>query len=609
MSGHRTDATGDTSPHERPDIDPAHALSDVLAGAGTDSATAVAELERIGPLPEGFEPLRRSLIDHLQLLDATTAGIKASTAATRSILNSTQDAVFGVGHDGTCLFANDRVHDLLGVPAGALFGTLVHDTVHRRFVGIDRPDSCRFCDLSDDGFVDLYNEVILAADDEPRDVDHHAFAVDSGQASTGWVVRLVDVTARRNVERRYEALVSTIPVGVYTTTRDGTVVFANDRLLEIIDSSRDELLGTPITRTVHPADVDRYRHTIGAAFDDDRAFVLEHRVVRPGGDTTWVLSTGDVDRGRRGEAIGINGVYADITELKAAQSELERLNRTLESRVAQRTAELTDANTELQRSMEQLRRTQHALVEGEKMAALGNLVAGLAHELNTPVGVSRGAASHLDATVTRLRRALDRNEGHDELRRLADALHDAADLVVTNLDRSSDLVARFKRVSVDSTAREHRRFALRGNIVDAIANLRREFESDGINVYVDCDDDLEILGDPGTFTQMHTIVAANTLAHAFPTSFEGVRRFDVDVTVEGDSLTIDYRDNGVGADDDTRRQLFEPFFTTKRHKGGTGLGMHILYLLVTQHLGGSVTCRPNDPRGLAVRVQLPFARD
>ena len=321
-----------------------------------------------------------------------------------------------------------------------------------------------------------------------------------------------------------------------------------------------------------------------------------------------MLSSGDVDRDRAGEIVGINGIYTNVSELKLAQAQLQELNTTLESRIQQRTTELSAANEELRESMRQLQQTQTALIESEKMAALGNMVAGLAHEINTPIGISKGAASHLAAVVADYQARLQApDETQEETLRLAHTLTESADLIQSNLTRAAQLVARFKRVSVDQSYADERRFKLLENINDVVAGFSRELAAHQVTVDVHCDDQLEIWGDPGCYSQMHTIVLNNALDHAFPDASAGAERtVTIEAATEAAGLKIVYRDNGSGVSDEVRRRLFEPFFTTRRHRGGTGLGLHILYLLVTKTLGGRVTCEGKRGSGLELRIELPL---
>lgn len=545
----------------------------------------------------------------LDRAETSEEAMRASVAATRSILNSAHDAVLGVDVEGRCMFANRRLHELLGADIGSLVGRPVHDTLHRHLVGVNDVDAgagsdCKFCATPpESGVANFYNEVIRTAGDTFRDIDYESFTIETGAPHSGTIVTLTDITERRVIERRYATLVATLPVGIFTTDASGTVRFANDRFFELLGRREAHVVGAPVVGFVSSEDADLVRRTFDQASVGGKPFAIEHRIELPTGDLRWVLCTGDVDRNRRGDPVGVNGIYADISDLKSTQDELRRLNETLEARIEVRTAELREANDELEASMERLRQTQGALIEREKMAALGALVAGLAHEINTPIGVSVGAASHLAAILA----AYDRADGRGETTgkstaKLRETMGESADLIVSNLARASDLIQRLKRVSVDRAYQDERRFSLCRNIDDTVGILRRQLDDAHVVVDVQCDDDLEIFGDPGVYAQMHTIIVTNALEHAFPDRDGGT--IQIEASAGDDVIELVYRDDGVGVDDETRRQLFEPFFTTTRHSGGTGLGLHLLYLLVTTILHGEVKAENND--GLVLTVSVPM---
>ena len=584
-------------------------LRSALQPAVPDTASVLGRIDGLGVLPGELDAVK---LDIRRLIDgavATEEAIRASTTATQSILNSSQDAVLGIGPDGECLFANSRCHELVGVPVGTLIGTSVHDAIHARILGVADPDGCRFCSArTATDFQNFYNEALQSADGTVLDIDYHSFPVKSDAHSFSWVVTMTDISERRAIERRYESLVATLPVGIYNLDPAGRLVYANGRFFELVGVPREELLGEPLTRILHPDDAPAAEKTLAETMERGEPFLIEHRLRRADGRALWVLSSGNAHRDRAGEIVGVNGIYTDISDRKLAQAELEELNATLESRIEERTAELRFANTELRESMVQLQRTQEALIESEKMAALGNLVAGLAHEINTPIGISKGAASHLAAAVADFQAHVQESSADgDRVGKLGRVLTESADLIQSNLSRAANLIARFKRVSVDQSFADERHFSLLENINDAVASFSRELADADVTVDVQCDGQLQIWGDPGCYTQMHAIVLRNALDHAFSAlSAGGDRSVGIEVRSREAALTIIYRDNGRGVTDEVRRHLFEPFFTTRRHNGGTGLGLHILYLLVTKTLGGRVSCE-DAGQGMLLRVELPIS--
>ena len=188
-------------------------------------------------------------------------------------------------------------------------------------------------------------------------------------------------------------------------------------------------------------------------------------------------------------------------------------------------------------------------------------------------------------------------------------LRESSDLIDANLARAADLISRFKRVSVDQSYQEERNFNLRENIFDTVSNLKRQLDNLGVTLEVRCDEALQVFGDPGCYAQMHTIAVSNALLHAFDEE-DGLEDRVLLIAVETDAnrLRIVYQDNGKGLAEAERERVFDPFYTTGRNRGGTGLGLHVFFLLVSRRLDGSVSCNDVDPHGFALRAEIPLRR-
>jgi Signal transduction histidine kinase regulating C4-dicarboxylate transport system len=293
---------------------------------------------------------------------------------------------------------------------------------------------------------------------------------------------------------------------------------------------------------------------------------------------------------------------------RTAEEEVLRLNRDLEERVEQRTRELAEANQDLREAMDGLRRTQNQLVQSEKMAALGGLVAGVAHEINTPVGIGVTAVSHLGQKTREIRTLYDK----DEVRRsdLEDYLavaQETADMTLGNLERASELIRSFKKVAVDQTTEERRPFKVREYIDAILLSLRPRLKKTRHRVEVRCDPDLMVESYPGAFSQILSNFVLNSLTHAFDEGQEG--HMVVEAAASDGLLTLTYSDDGRGMEPEVLQRVFEPFFTTARSKGGSGLGLSIVYNLVTQTLGGTISCESAPGRGATFTVTVPLGRE
>jgi len=263
------------------------------------------------------------------------------------------------------------------------------------------------------------------------------------------------------------------------------------------------------------------------------------------------------------------------------------------------------AIAERERAITDLRQMQQELVDQEKLAALGRLVAGVAHEINTPLGSALTASTVLgrrtNEFVTRLSGGkLTRSEASDYCATAQEAVR----LIEGNLARAAELVASFKRVAADQTSEQRRRFLLADYLRDIAAGLSPRLKQTPHRLEVDCPPDLHLDTVAGALAQVVTNLVINSLVHAFPDGRSGRILLRVRDGAEG-SVEIDCEDDGVGVPADLRKKIFEPFFTTRRDSGGTGLGLHIVYNLVTTVLGGSIGVEEAPAGGSRFRLRLP----
>jgi len=287
------------------------------------------------------------------------------------------------------------------------------------------------------------------------------------------------------------------------------------------------------------------------------------------------------------------------TSLATIRQHVLQLERERDQR--RKTAELLAAK------VAELETAQNELVQSEKMASLGRMVAGFAHEVNTPVGVAVGAVSHTLESLMQTEHLLDQEEvSETELRAGFATLREASSLALSNLQRAADMVASFKRTSVDQTSGQERDFAVAELIDDVFRGMRNNFKRTSIELVADCPPMPMLHGLAGALVQVLNNLLMNSYLHAFE---EGARAGSIRIVARietADQLTIDYIDNGVGMDAATLARLFEPFFTTRRGKGGSGLGMYIVYNLVTQVLHGSLQCESQPGQGMHCHIQFPI---
>jgi|GEM_PF-4645338 len=283
----------------------------------------------------------------------------------------------------------------------------------------------------------------------------------------------------------------------------------------------------------------------------------------------------------------------------------------LNLRVSERTLQLQKEKDSLNEALRLLQETQEQLVEAEKIASLGGLVAGVAHEINTPLGNAAVASTHLKEEVALIKKSIL----NDELTRSAldDFLgntENATHLIYNNLERASNLVQSFKQVATDQSMEAKRLFNLKEYTDEVLNSIQPKFKRTRINITTICSETTEINADPGVYAQILSNLLMNSLIHGFDKDQSGEIVVDIQETTQGKSkdkvLLLIYIDNGKGMDDATRMSAFEPFFTTRRGTGGSGLGLHIVYNLVTQGLKGKIALESAPGQGVRFEISFPM---
>ncbi|MDR2452031.1 MAG: HAMP domain-containing histidine kinase [Candidatus Accumulibacter sp.] len=279
-------------------------------------------------------------------------------------------------------------------------------------------------------------------------------------------------------------------------------------------------------------------------------------------------------------------------------------NLTLQRHVEQQTRELQESNQRLQKALSDLQSAADQMIENEKLAALGSLVAGIAHEVNTPLGISVTAASHLEE----LTRTLSAHFAAGTMKK-SDLAHfigsgqEAAQIILANLARAENLIQNFKKIAVDQFSENWQTVELESCLKDIVVSLTPRLGKTKTKVSIQCPDTLRINTMPGALSQIFANLVANSLIHGFGEGQEGEIVIAAKVKKRGVVLT--YADNGKGIPDKNLGKIFDPFFTTTRGKGGSGLGLHLVYNIVTRSLKGSITVRSKPGEGVKFTLFLP----
>ncbi len=258
----------------------------------------------------------------------------------------------------------------------------------------------------------------------------------------------------------------------------------------------------------------------------------------------------------------------------------------------------------LNQALDELRTAQTSLIEREKLASLGGLVAGVAHEVNTPLGIALTAASHLDDLARGLFVELEHDRlSPQHLRDFQVVSQEGMRLILGSLERARHLIASFKQVAVDQSSEHRRRFDLRTVCEEIMFSLRPTYRRSGHDVELVCLDGIAMDSYPGALFQILTNLINNSLLHAFPEGRRG--RIAITVSNEVEHIVLRYRDDGVGMSKEVAERAFEPFFTTRRGSGGSGLGLHLVYNLTVQLLGGRIELISHPGAGCEFVLYLP----
>ena len=385
-----------------------------------------------------------------------------------------------------------------------------------------------------------------------------------------------------------QLIYDTAPIGLACLSPDCRYLQINQRLTEICGISVEDHLGRSVRDCV-PAlagSVEQIVRSImetgepvtGIEVAGQRADQVEQRA--------WITYWHPL-RAPSGEIVAVNVAAEEITERKRSEQAMRR---------AREVAEAT---------LEHLRETQASLIEAEKLAALGRLVAGVAHEINTPVGIGLTVASALQ----RRYEAFAIEVGRGDIRRSAlneflEMVRTASVQLVANLNRASELVQSFKQVAADSSRLEQRHFEVGELTEQVLIGLRPELRKRGLTLDVSCEPDLGMNSLPGPYGLVLSNLVLNSIIHAFPDGRPGTIRFQAR-SFGNDAVEIVLSDDGCGMSPQIRRQAFDPFFTTRRHEGATGLGLHIVHSMVVDRLEGRLALISEPGAGTTVRLVLP----
>ncbi len=385
-----------------------------------------------------------------------------------------------------------------------------------------------------------------------------------------------------------QLIYDTAPIGLACLSPDCRYLRINQRLTEICGISVEDHLGRSVADCV-PALADAVEQIVRSIVKTGEPVigieVKGQRTDQPE-ERFWITYWHPL-RASSGEIVAVNVAAEEITERKRTEQEMIRARDAAET------------------ALGHLRKTQESLIEAEKLAALGRMVAGVAHEVNSPVGNSLTVASALQRKARLFASEAARGGlKRSSLSEFVDLVQQASTQLVSNLNRAAELVEAFKQVARDQTQSHRRSFDAAEMTEQVLSHLEGELSDRGTALKLDLEPALELDSFPGPFGQVLVNLVTNSLNHAFPDDRKG----RIDIRLRGRDaghVELLVADDGCGMTPEIKRQAFDPFFTTRRQQGATGLGLHIVHTTVVEQLGGRIMLASEPGAGTTVQLILP----
>lgn len=376
---------------------------------------------------------------------------------------------------------------------------------------------------------------------------------------------------------------------------------------------KDENIGTTITsykKLIHPDDLHIFEHEVGEVLVGHTAeYSAQYRLKDKNDSWHWVADQGKViETTASKRPLRLSGTIRDISVIKRHEQELQKLNEELEKKVAEQQQECASQSEQLTDTLGTLKNTQDQLVESEKKASLGNLVAGISHEISTPIGVALTSASHNTLAIEHLQNLfLERKLTVKEMEKGLRQLKSSNERIESSINRTAQLIHTFKQVAVDHDQHEWRIIELPFYLIEIVPTFNAQ-------VGETCNFKLEVVdgpffdaeSSPGDLYQIISQLVHNSVNHGFRGRDSG--KITIETELKGEQWQLKYSDNGNGIDEETRKQIFDPFYSTRRDDGFAGLGMHLVSNIVNHSLGGTIECRSDVSKGARFVITLPLRR-
>jgi len=576
----------------------AGAIRSLAGGEKHTSIPATDVNNEIGDIARAAEVFRRTLVDADAAREAAVHALAEQRLAEesyRKLFEGSVDGIYVTTPSGELLNANPALARMMGYATPEDLINRIGDITESIYVHPSARLQFQLL-MQRDGIVREFEYQARARDGTVLWLSDSATAV---RDEAGEVIRyegtVRDITDQKRAEdaiaegrRRLQQVIDTVPAVINVKDRELRYILMNRYMAGIFGIEPADAIG----RTTSDL-MSRY----GARKTDEN----DKRVLESGGELgfyeeEYLDSSGSLRHwlvnklpllDADGAIENIVTVALDIGERKRGEQEMRKAKDAAEA------------------ALRNLRETQNSLIEAEKLAALGRLVAGVAHEVNNPVGISLTVASSLERKTALFAAEVARGDlRRSSLAEFIETSRDASSQLVANLNRAAELITSFKQVAADRNYSDQRTFDLGDLTEQVVMSLRPGLRKHNLTLNVDCQPNLTMNSYPGPYGQVLTNLFLNAVAHAFPDGKSGV--VEIKVRESGrDNVEVIFSDNGCGMSLDVRRRAFDPFFTTRRDQGGTGLGLHIVYNIVTNRLGGRLDLDSQPGGGTRIQMILP----
>jgi PAS domain S-box-containing protein len=576
----------------------AGAIRSLAGGEKHTSIPATDVNNEIGDIARAAEVFRRSLVDADAAREAAIHALAEQRLAEesyRKLFEGSVDGIYVTTPAGALLNANPALARMMGYETPEDLANSIGDITRTIYVDPEARSQYQAL-MQRDGMVREFEYQVRRSNGAILWLSDSATVV---RDETGEVIRyegtVRDITDQKRAEdaiaegrRMLQQVIDTVPAVINVKDKQLRYVLMNRYMAGIFGIEPADAIGRTTTDLMSrygaqkTDENDRRVLTAGSGL----GFYEEEYLDSAGNLRQWLVNKLPLLKAG-GEIENIVTVALDIGERKRGELEMRKAKDAAEA------------------ALRNLRETQNSLIEAEKLAALGRLVAGVAHEVNNPVGISLTVASSLERKSANFAAEVARGDlRRSSLNEFLETTRDASSQLVANLNRAAELIQSFKQVAADRNYSDQRSFDLGDLTEQVVMSLRPGLRKHHLTLNVDCQPNLTMNSYPGPYGQVLTNLFLNAVAHAFPDGRPGA--VDIKVRESGrDNVEIIFSDNGCGMSLDVRRRAFDPFFTTRRDQGGTGLGLHIVYSIVTNRLGGRLELDSEPGEGTRIQIILP----